>query len=78
MNYLIPEIPTKEECDKYLNIYLRNNINYNKITTINSELETTDINESDINHDYLENQVIENNLNTIYVVLYKTICLLNV
>ena len=63
MNYLIPEIPTKEECDKYLNIYLRNNINYNKITTINSELETTDINESDINHDYLENQVIENNLN---------------
>jgi hypothetical protein len=33
-NYLIPEIPTKEECDKYLNIYLKDNIEYNNISNI--------------------------------------------
>ena len=42
-NYLIPEIPTKEQCDNYLNIYLKNNINYDNISTTfaNSNLETS-------------------------------------
>jgi hypothetical protein len=41
-NYIIPEIPTKEECDKYLNLYLKNdnNIFYNINSSLNSNIDS--------------------------------------
>jgi hypothetical protein len=58
-NYLIPEIPTKEECDKYLNTYLKENVEFDIINSSLSNMTPNISFETSLEEDEFNNSTID-------------------